>query len=625
MADKNIKYLNKDFTDFKSALVEYAKAYFPTSYNDFSTASPGSMFIDMAAYVGDILSFYLDNQIQESYLPFAKQSKNLYALSYMMGYKPKVISAATVDIVISQIIPSQGSSGAKTPNWDYALNISEGMVLKSTINNSLFYVADRVNFSVSSSSDPTDISIYSYNGSGDPTYYLLKKNIKAISGEIKTAPFTFTNATKFNTVEIQDTNIIQILDVRDSDNNKWYEVPYLAQDTILDSIANIPGISPSFAVNDGQVPYLLQLKKVPKRFVTRVINPTTLQIQFGAGVNTNADESVIPNPTKVGIGTMDGLSKLNTAYDPTNFTSTYTYGLAPSNTTLTFQYLVGGGAQANVPSNTITSINTYVATPYAGNSVDATTLNLIKSSLQVNNLAAATGGGDGDTIEEIRLNTLAQFPTQMRAVTQNDYLAFASSMPAKYGEVAKAYITKDIITFSNIIQGNNELKDPNSITLYVLGYDLNQNLTLPSITLKNNLKTYLRQYRMMTDTITIRDAYIINIIVDFEIILRPNYSNREVLGKCIIALQDYFDTDTWQINQPIILSNIYSTLDQVEGVQTVSKVTISNKSGESSGYSRYSYDITSGTRNGIIYPSLDPSIFEVKYPKQDIRGKVVTY
>ena len=518
MADKNIQYLNKDFTDFKSALVEYAKAYFPTSYNDFSTASPGSMFIDMAAYVGDILSFYLDNQIQESYLPFAKQSKNLYALSYMMGYKPKVISAATVDIVISQIIPSQGSSGAKTPNWDYALNISEGMVLKSTINNSLFYVADRVNFSVSSSSDPTDISIYSYNGSGDPTYYLLKKNIKAISGEIKTAPFTFTNATKFNTVEIQDTNIIQILDVRDSDNNKWYEVPYLAQDTILDSIANIPGISPSFAVNDGQVPYLLQLKKVPKRFVTRVINPTTLQIQFGAGVNTNADESVIPNPTKVGIGTMDGLSKLNTAYDPTNFTSTYTYGLAPSNTTLTFQYLVGGGAQANVPSNTITSINTYVATPYAGNSVDATTLNLIKSSLQVNNLAAATGGGDGDTIEEIRLNTLAQFPTQMRAVTQNDYLAFASSMPAKYGEVAKAYITKDIITFSNIIQGNNELKDPNSITLYVLGYDLNQNLTLPSITLKNNLKTYLRQYRMMTDTITIRDAYIINIIVDFEIL-----------------------------------------------------------------------------------------------------------
>lgn len=625
MADKNIKYINKDFTDFKSALIEYAKAYYPTSYNDFSTASPGSMFIDMAAYVGDVLSFYLDNQIQESYLPFAKQSKNLYALSYMLGYKPKVVSAATVDIEISQLLPSQGLPGSKTPNWDYALNISEGTTLKTTVGGSSFYIPDRVNFSISSSSDPTEVSIYSYNGSGDPTYYTLKKTVKAISGEIKNATFTFTQAIKFNTVQLQDQNIIQILDVKDSDNNKWYEVPYLAQDTILDSIANVPGISPSFAVNDGQVPYLLQLKKVPKRFVTRVINPTTLQIQFGAGVNVNADESIIPNPTKVGIGTMDGLNKINTAYDPTNFTSTYTYGLAPSNTTLTFEYLVGGGAQANVPSNTITKIDRYSAVPYAGNSVDISTLNLIKSSLQVNNLLSATGGGDGDTVEEIRYNTLSQFPTQMRAVTQNDYLAFASSMPSKYGEVAKVYTTKDLITFSNTTQNKNELTDPNAITLYVLGYDLNENLIIPSITLKNNLKTYIQQYRMMTDTIVIRDAFIINIVVDFEIILRPNYSNREVLGNCIIALQDHFDIDKWQINQPIILSNIYSILDQVEGVQTVSKVQISNKSGESFGYSKYSYDVSSGTRNGVIYPSLDPSIFEVKYPNQDIRGKVVTY
>ncbi len=621
---KDIKYLNKDFADFKSALIEYAKAYFPTTYNDFSKASPGSMFIEMAAYVGDVLSFYLDNQLQETYLQYAKQTGNLYTLAYMLGYRPKITSAATVDLEVYQTVPAKGTPGNYTPDLDYTLIINEGMRLASTIGGVEFYVPEKVNFSVSSSMDDLEISVYEVDGSGDPTRYLLKKEAKALSGAVKTATFEFGLAERFSTITIQDTNIIEILSVVDSDGNKWYEVPYLAQDVVMIPQQNTAGANPLYSEYAGIVPYILNLQKVPRRFTTRFRTNETLEIEFGSGINVNADEPIIPNPNMVGFGTLDSLSKITTAYDPANFTTTETYGLAPANTTLTVQYLVGGGALANVSTNQLTKILGF-SSAFAGGTVDTVKGTQTVNSVAVNNPSPAVGGGDGDTVEQLRLNTLSQFPSQMRAVTLEDYIGATYSMPSKFGQVAKAFITKDDIMFKQDIGTESTLQDPLAASIYVLGFDTSGHLAQPPTPLKQNLKAYLSQYRMLTDSINVKSAYIINIGVSFEIVLRPNYNNRDVLADCIIALKDYFEISKWQINQPIILSEVYNTIAQVVGVQSVQTVQIANKTGENLGYSKYSYDISAGTLKGVIYPSLDPSIFEIKYPDIDIQGKVVTY
>jgi hypothetical protein len=624
-SNKDIKYINKDFNDFKSTLIEYAKSYFPTSYNDFSSASPGTMFIEMAAYVGDVMSFYIDNQLQETFLEYAKQKENLYSLAYMLGYKPKISSAATVDLDVFQIVPSIGPSNNKTPDFNYALIVNENMqVNSSTIKNANFIVPEKINFAVSSSNNPTDVSIYSFDGGGNPLYYLLKKTVKGVSGEVKTKTFTFGNSQKFSSVIIEDINIINIIDAQDSDGNKWYEVPYLAQDTIIDDTLNVNYNDPNYSSQAGIVPYILKLKKIPRRFVSRVKSNNSLEIQFGSGINQASDENIIPNTNNVGIGLIDSLSKINTAFDPTNFTTTETYGLAPSNTTITITYITGGGSQSNVASNQLNAVTTFTS-GFSGGIIDNNIGNQVLNSLQVNNPTQATGGGDGDTIEQIRYNTLGQFPTQMRAVTQGDYLSLSLSMPGKFGQVSKAYITNDTVTFNKSLLDNNSDKDPLATSIYILGFNQDKQLIVPSTSLKENLKTYLSQYRMLTDSVNIKSAYIVNIGLNFDITLRPNASGRDVLLECLDKITTYFNIDNWEINQPIIMSEIYTLLDNVQGVQTVNKIDIHNLSGEELGYSKYSYDINSATINNIIYPSLDPCIFEIKNPENDIQGRIVTY
>jgi hypothetical protein len=612
----DIKYLNKDFNSFKSDLIEYAKSYYPTVYNDFSQPSPGSMFIEMASYVGDVLSFYLDNQLQETFLQYAKQKNNLYTMAYMLGYRPKVTSAAIVDVDVYQQIPSVISGSAIIPDFSYCMTVNQGMQIKSNVNPSiLFYIPQKVDFSTSSSYDPTDISVYTVDGSNNPTRYLLKKTAQAISGQVKTQAFTFSAAQRFSTITIQDSSIISILDAKDSNGNTWYEVPYLAQDYILQPVQNTATNYPSLYQYANQVPYMIQKVQVHRRFVSRFRSSGILEIEFGSGINSVADTAVLPNPNNVSVGlTGGGLSTLSSSFDPTNFVTTQTYGLAPKNTTITFQYLVGGGAAANVLSNQLTQIFSYSVT---GNTT-------YQNTIATNNVNAAVGGGDGDSVEELRLNIASEFPSQLRAVTQQDYLARVMSMPSQYGTVSKVFMTKDDATFANYMNADPSQKDQVLVSMYLLGLDSVGNLAYPSPALLKNVQTYISDYRMMTDSINIKPGYIINIGCNFDIIIRPNYTSQDVIARCITQLQDYFNTGNWQMNEPIILGEVYSLLDQVEGVQTVKKIDIVNKTGESSGYSKYAYDIQAGTLNGVVYPSLDPSIFELKYPNTDIQGRVVT-
>jgi hypothetical protein len=606
--DKNISYLNKNFSDFKSNLNNYAKTYFPTAYNDFSDANPGAMFIEMASYVGDVMSFYLDTQIQENYLLYAKEKENLYALSYTLGYRPKSSYASSTNIDVIYQIPTLPGSVPSIPDTSFGLIIPANTSITSISTGTKFLTTQQVDFSDTGSAT---ITFYDNNN------FLIKKSVPAISAQIKSTTFNFGNPQKFSTVNINDDNILQILDITDSDGNIWYEVPYLAQSSIYDKVSN-----PSY--NTDQVPYLMQLRRVPRRFVSRLLSDNTLQLEFGAGVSNKSDGNIIPSPDNIQLGLVPNISNLLSNYNQASIFYTQEYGLAPSNTTLTVRYLVGGGITSNVPANDLISIDTSLVSFKSGynKNLYASIIDSIVSS----NPNPSSGGRGGDEIEEIRNNALYAHSSQLRAVTKNDYIVRSLSLPSDYGSISKVYVTQDLIIDDQSTTTPTITSNPLSLDLYVLAYDSKKKLTQASTTLKQNLATYLNEYRMVTDAINIKDAFYINIGVNFDISVISGFNNQLILKDCINTLKDYFNIEKWQINRPIILSEIMALLLQVKGVQSIVKLEIINKQ-DNTGYtySTLGYDIPGATRSGNIYTSADPSIFEVRYPDTDIQGRVVTY
>ncbi len=619
--EKDIKYLNKDFNSFRSDLLEFSKTYFPDTFNDFTEGSPGLMFMDMAAYVGDVLSYYVDTQLQENFLDTVQERTNLFHLAYTLGYRPKVTSVAATNIDVFQLIPSKGVTGDKSPDFDYALTLNQpGSFQTDTGIN--FSLQNKVVFSHSSSFDPTDISVYSLDANGEPFYYLLKKSTPVISAERTVKSFEVGDIQRFLILNLLDSEIISIESIVDSDGNEYTEVPYLAQDTVFENISNVQGNTTSLYEHYNETPYLLKIKQVPRRFVTRFTADNTLEIQFGSGDSSKSDEQILPIPDNIGLGGRDGRSKLDQSIDPSNFLHSQTYGKAPSNTTLTVTYLKGGGIRSNVLSQTINKISTLSVNNRPN--LNGNLLQFCKESLACSNPEPATGGGPGDNTEDIRLNTLSNFAAQQRIITKEDYMVRTLSMPSIYGSVCKTYVVKSselTTTNTSLVAESSQI----SSNLYILGYDNEKKLTPCNTATKTNLSTYLDYYKPLTDSINIMDAFVINLGIEFEITTFKNNNNQQVLLDCISDLKNYFNIDKWQVNQPIIESEVYNLIGNVKGVQSVINVKFINKSGEETGYSRFRYDFPSATKDGIIYPSLDPSIFEVKYPNTDIKGNIKQY
>lgn len=603
--DISIKYTDKNFNSLKSQLIDLAKNYFPDTYNDFSPTSPGTMFIEMAAYVGDMLSFYQDIQVQETYLQYAKDPANLYSLAYMMGYRPKVTTAAEVEVELTQRV----QAGAAP---DYLPLIST-QALQLNANNEItngalkFTLKDNVDFSYSSSNDPTEVSIYSLSGD-NPSEYLLKKKRIATAGEVVTITRAVGQTQKYLTITVEDSDIIEIQSITDDNGNSYTEVPFLGQETTFTSSSMTSGINkPEFT---------LSVTKVPYRYVTRFNSAGQLLIQFGAGINDTGPYNGIPDPQTL-FGD-EALNLLKNAYDPSNFLFTDSYGVAPSNTTLTIKYLRGGGIASNVEANTLTSFSIL-----SSNTPTFTNGSSVQATLTVTNPKAATGGKDGDTVEELRQNSLRSFAEQGRCITKQDYEFRAKTLPSRFGSIAKVYAIKENALDLAI---TSKKVDNQTISLYTLGYDINKKLIGTNYFTKQNLAKYLSEFMPVTDTLKLKDAQIINIGVKYEIILRPNFNSRDVLIQCTEELKTFFNIDNWQINQPINVSDIYTLLDKIKGVQTVQSVVITDKNStdHGTGYSIYGYDIPGATKNNIIYPSYDPMIFELKYPNIDIEGRITT-
>ena len=669
---RDIKYLNKDFVDFRENLIEFAKTYFPTTYNDFNESSPGMMFIEMASYIGDVLGYYIDDTLRESLLTTAQDRENIFELSKMMGNRPKVSSPATTKLSVFQLVPSRRltnavSSGdlAFEPDADYYLRIKEGMELDA--DGVEFRTTDLLDFA-----DATDreTTIYERDGAtNNPKFYLVKKYVDVISAEEKKIEITFSATQSENAkIDIPDNNVIDVFDVRDANNNKYYKVPYLGQEMVYVEYSNTEGQDKDLFQFRDSVPQILKVIKTPRRFKA-VTNPNgSTSIQFGSGDAGKNDELMIPTFKNVGLGLPNSIDKLGASFDPSNFLLTKSYGQSPKNTTMTVKYLVGGGVKSNVAANTIKRI-TKVEYDEDTSSFDQTAVNLyttVKNSLAVDNDQPATGGRGAETLEEIRENAIANFGAQNRAVTAKDYQIRALSMPPKFGNVTKAFVQADgklddnspssvlasptaLDEFSRIVQDivsdgkveDGEIKEsitkflsnkkqnikeknnPFAVNLYVLGYNSNKRLTSLNRAVKENLKTYLSEHRILTDGVNLLDGFVVNIGLDFDIRVYRDYNKREVLSNCITALKEYFEIDKWTFNMPINIGDVEMLIGNIEGVQSVVKTEFKNLCGTASGYSVNEYDVLAATKNKQIYPSLDPCVFEVKYPDKDIRGRVV--
>ena len=632
---KEVRYLNKDFTSFKDNLIEFTKIYFPKEYNDFNESSPGMMFIEMASYVGDVLSYYIDNQFKESLLAFAEEKRTVYNMAQSLGYKPKLSSPGVTDLDVFQTVPalSSGAGGSYTtvPDLRYSMVIKSGMEVTSDTGIT-FISQEDCNFKFSSSYDPLEISIYE-SSNNVPVTYLLKKSVKVSSGTIAREFFTFNAAEKYKRIALANSNITEIISVTDSDGNNWYEVPFLAQDTVFTDMENTSKNDDTLHTYSDQAPYLLKLLKTTRRFTTFIREDGRTEMRFGAGTSDSPDEEIIPNPDEVGSSLPGSPTYLNTAFDPSNFLATKAYGQAPSNTQLTITYRYGGGLSHNVNSNTLRSIASInVTTDQSG--LTPSLIANTRSSIAVNNPIPATGGKDSESIIEVKNNTLAYFQAQQRAVTKEDYITRVYSLPAKYGNIAKCYIVQDTqLDSQSGANSDNRVINPLALNLYTLGFDASKKLTNLNKAVKENIQTYLTQFRMVTDAVNIQNAFVINVGVKFNLLTKAGYNKDEVVLRAIQKVKDFFDIDKWQIGQPIVIADLAYQISLTDGVSAVVAPTENNSDGlpilienkflESGGYSGNLYDIKGATQDGIIYPSLDPSIFELKYPNIDIEGRVI--
>jgi hypothetical protein len=648
---KDIKYVNRDFTSLKSELIDFTKKYYPQSYKDFSDSSPGTIFIEQAAYVGDVLSYYTDQQFKESFVQFATDRRNLINQARQLGYKPNATSVSSTYVDIFQLVPATRSKdvdGEYIPDDRFYLILTPYTTLAG--NDGIpFIIEDSVDFNENTRFSPRELTVYSRDDTNAPQFYLAKKTVEAYSGQLVSKQFSLTTPESFLTLKLNESNVVKVISITDSNNVAYHETEYLAQDTIAIEVDNSPIDNQTLTKYRSTTPKLLKYLRTENRFTTFIDEDNYTYLQFGANTENFENTIVIPNPTNVGVG-MSNVKNLNISLDGTNVMKSKSYGVSPSNTTLTVRYIIGGGLGSNVTSGNINKIS---AATFQNNDSEFLSdgeiqlLDKLKNSLRVTNEEASTGGGDAETNEQIRQNAISSFSTQNRMVTDEDMLLRVYSLPSKFGSIAKAYVESNSnreIAYEGFINGvvtntSEELDltplqpldrrkflestNPFTNNLYILTYDDNKNLTQVNEATLLNLKRYMSKYKILTDRINIIDGYIINIGVEFKISVFNGFNKKDVLTSCIDTVKSFFEIDNRSFNQQINLSQLNFEIMNNEGVQSVIDIKITNLTIDDGVYSPVAFNISIASQNNIVYPSKDPSIFEVKYPNTDIKGRVI--
>lgn len=597
-SSKLIKYLNLGYSEFVKDLTDFSKIYFPKTSKDLSDASSAQMMIEQAAFVGDVLSHYLEDRFANSNLTTAKDIEQIFNLARFLGYPLQGPPPARGYCNFYCIVPATtGSNGNYIPDMRYAINFKN--VQLQNDNGIIFEALDDVNFTRINISSSAEARVSKLNTAGFPTHYVLKTSAEVIGAKTVTQTTTIGEYKAFREVEISEPNVVDVLSVVDSDGDQWYEVSALAQEAIFE------GIISNDADNDT-VPYLLKIKTVPKRFVKK-INPlngkTTLV--FGTGKAVDVGTPFVPDPADLAIDLKGKLNFAPVAIDPQNFLKTKTLGLAPYNTILTIKTRVGGGKITNSAVNSLTSIISK-QTEFNSSNLDPAELNNTLTSFSSKNLDPVLGGDEAETPREIQENASAYFSAQMRLNTREDYIARCLSLPSKFGKIFRVYAT----TNSN----------PNGgVQIHVIAKNANDQLITPTTNLKKNLKQYLSLFTRLNQGIDILDGRIINLGLEYSIVVKMGYNKTEVKMNTLQKVKDFFNVNKWQLSQPIILDDVRVLIKETEGVLSIAELNFKNKNNIIDGvsYSQEVFDVAGNTKNGILFCP-NNAIFEIRY-SQDIK------
>ena len=613
----DVRYLNREFASIQDQLISFAEAYYPNTVQDFSEGSIGLMYIDMAAYVGDVLSFYTDVQFKESFIQFAEERQNVVALANELGYRPNVTEPATTELEVFAVVPTRTVDGTIQPDFRFVPTIEENMIVASSSQPDVqFRTLEDVNFRVDTPESPLEVQIFEKDtNTGQVASYLLSKRVRAAAGTIETATFSFDDPEPYPSRTIQSENVIDIISVEDAQGNEWREVPYLAQEQVFEEFRNVEGLDEKLSQFRDEVPFLMRLSREPRRFIRRTRSDGLTTIQFGSGVSRDNQDQLVPNPLTIGNPQIPSIQQLELPVDPANFLSVDTFGQVPFDTTLEVEYVVGGGSESNVPINDLTSIEDLtfnLSDVEAAGRENQQILENIQDSIRVTNPVPATGGGPGESTEEVRRNAQAFFAAQNRAVTEEDYVTRVLSMPSRYGSVAKAAVDKDT-----------EKDNPLAVNLRVLGWNDSEHLVPVNEAIKENIRQFLRQYRMLTDAINILDGYVVNVGAKIEVSTLKTFSNREAKIRVINEVGEALSPQNRDFNQPIVQGEIVNDLNALDGVQNVQTIEFENLFDSDEGYAGNRYDLERAERQGVIYPSRDPSIFTIRFPNKDIEVRIV--
>ncbi len=600
-----INYTSREFSSIKNDLVNYAKRYYPDTFQDYNESSFGSLMLDTVAYAGDILSFYLDYQVNESFLDTANNYNNVIKLAKQLGYKKTGVPVSSGQVSVYVIIPAStvGDDVAFQPDYSYAPVLRRGAIF-STISGVPFTLVEDVNFNSTSTEvvvaevDPT---------TGNPTSYAIKAYGQVISGEMFTENFIIGDYERFPRISLAGRSVVEVVSVTDSDGNRFYEVDYLSQDTVYIPVRN-NNIDLSSQVQDTEPVFILKQLPVPRRFITNHEEGKTF-LQFGFGSEDNLNSEVVTDPSRLGIN-MHGRDYIqDVSFDPTNLITTDKLGVAPTNTTLTVTYRQNSAANVNISAKSLKNITNQSFDFNNIGSLNSTKVKSVISSLEFENEDAIVGSSREDTAEEIKYKAYGMFSSQNRAVTQQDYMSLIYNMPAKFGSIKRAAILQDKNSFKR------------NLNVYVVCEDEFGKLTAANSAVKNNIKTWLSTNKMINDTIDILDAKIVNLGLQFNIITDTNVEAFEVLNQATLSLQQYFRNSALNIGESIRYGDILRVLKNIDGLLDVTQLKVVRKIGTSYSTAIFNIDQMT-TADGRIIVAPSDVIFEIKFPEVDIVGTI---
>lgn len=587
-----IDYTHREFETIQQDLLEIAERFYPDSFQDFSEASFGALMLDAVSYVGDQLSFYLDYNVNESFLDTAYQYTNVVRHGAILGYKFGGRPSTYGPVALYILVPA--STLGIGPDTDYLPVLKRGSSFGSTAGQS-FVLTENIDFA---SSNNTFVTARVDPTTGAPTFYAVKAYGNVVSGQFGQERVAVGAFERFKTVTLEAQNVAEIISVFDTQGNEYFEVDYLVQDMVFKEIAN------SNFKNDN-VPSIIKPTLVSRKFITQM-NRDQVSLQFGSGKMSNSD--VVANPQNVAVNVFGKTYTTTTTFDPSRLSENESFGIVPTNTTLIVTYRTTNGTNSNTAVSALNSVNSANFEYKERENLSGAKVAAIRNSLEVSNEEPITGDVTYPSTKEIKQRVYDTFPTQNRAVTQADYENLAYRMHPKFGAIKRVSVQKD----------------PNSqkrnLNMYVISEDTSGKMTLCNSTIKNNLKTWINQYRMINDTVDILDPFILNFGIEF--VAKPQKMSDKyiVLDRCIEALREHFEQPLF-IGEALYISDIYEVLKKVTGVLDVTKVRVFSKSG--GGYSSAAIDINenlSADGSYVVVPN--NAIMELKYADVDITGKI---